>query len=450
MNSQRLKSVAPLLLLISLALTGGCRALKPVTSAVVPGAQNASASKLSETELREKLAAFYVQFVNAVETATATAASRTEDTALRERLVGARLRAVRTCRQAIFQREPMAAFVDTWSACLQLDLYLAGPGGRESFGEAQPVIHEAVRKIRGDIEMLGTLFLKTNQLAEAKQKLEEFARAHPFSPQTEVRLPSADSKVKVPQLGWLFNVPLSPFRALEGVDQTAQAVHELTFVAQGFAQTASDLPRELAWQSELLLMQARREVSGLVTELDRKQTNTQATLAQVRGALTDASNVVARLDPTLAGVERTLKAAADASGAIDATLKTYTQMMKDLFPPKTDAEKAREAAEPKGRPFDILDYAKTAEGVTAAASELKQILVEFQKTVATNAVSARLKEIEGTAQNAIAKTEASTRELANHLAWRAVLVIAAFFFALLLYRVAVMALQRKAERRTSA
>lgn len=436
-------SITTCALLAALAVACGCRGLKPVTSAVVPGSKSASDSKLSEAELHEKLGAFYVQFVNAIERATSIAATRTDDLELRQRLVAGRLRAVRTCRQAVFQRQALAAFVDTWSGCIQLDAHLDAPEGRAAYGPAQPMVHDAVRKLHADIEALGALFLKSNQLAVAKQKLEDFAREHPYTGQSEVQFPSGDEKVKIPQLGWLFSLPLSPFRALEGVDQTAQAVHELTFVAQDFAQTASDLPRELAWQAELLLLQARRETGGLLDELDRKQTNTQAMLQQVRGALTDASNIVARLDPTLAGVERTLKAVTDASATVDATLKTYTQMMKDLYPPKTDEEKAKEANKPPGRPFEILDYAKTAEGITGAASELRQILVEFQRTVGANALSARVKEIESSAQNAIEKTESSTRALADHLSRRAILIIAVFFGALLAYRLALLAVQKK-------
>jgi hypothetical protein len=451
MNLRQIQRVAVLLLLAGLLFASGCATMKSVTSAVVPDSDR-PASKLSEAELREKLAAFYVEFINAMELATATAAARTDDLTLRQRLVGARLRAVRTCRQAVFQRQPMAAFVDTWSGFIQLDLFLGTAEARNAFGEALPVMQETVHKLNGDLEALGALFMKSNRLAEAKQKLEEFARAHPFSGQTAIVLPSSDDKVALPQLGWLFSIPLSPFRALEGVDQTAQAVQELTLVAQGFAQTANDMPRELAWQSELLLLQARREMSGLLDELDRKQTNTQATVRQLRGALSDASNVVARLDPTLTGVERTLKTLSEASGAVDATLKTYTQMVKDLYPPKTDAEKAKEAQEPPGRPFDILDYAKTAQGITEAASELRQVLVEFQKTVATNAVSLRLQEVESATQNALAKTETSTRQLVDHLARRALLVIAVFFVALLLYRIATLAVQKKwtTNRKTEA
>src|SRR5262249_34900076 len=154
-----------------------------------------------------------------------------------------------------------AAFVDTWSLCLQVEIWLKSREGLDRFGEAHPAIVTAATSLRSEIEDLGKLFLKTNQLAEVKQKLEDYAQTHPFWAQREVMMPSRDAKGGTPQFGWLIDLPLSPFRAMQGVDQTAQAVNELTIVAADVAQTAQDLPREVAWETELLLLQTRREVT---------------------------------------------------------------------------------------------------------------------------------------------------------------------------------------------
>lgn len=278
----------------AMVLVVGCKA--PVKStvntfqtAIVSNKSGKSVSGLSELELQQKLAGFYVTFVNRVESATEQAAMQTGDLALRRKLIEGRIRAVRACRQVVFEHPPMAAFVDTWNLCLQMHQYLNSPAAGEYFGDAQPLIATAADKLESDIEDLGRLFLDTNQLAQAKAKLEVFARTHPFSASQELPLTSQQASGDTLELGWLLEIPLSPFRAFQGVDQTAAAVHEFNFVAAGFAQTARDLPQELSWQLELRLIQLQQELQTTLDEIDHKQTNTQATLQQLRQAINEAN-----------------------------------------------------------------------------------------------------------------------------------------------------------------
>jgi hypothetical protein len=310
---------------------------------------------------------------------------------------------------------------------IQFELYLNSPTGREEFRDAQPAMLAAAQELNEDVEGLGKLFLTPEQLAEVRTKLQAFARAHAVSAQRhDIEFPSSEPGA-IPQFGWLLNLPLSPFRTLEGVNQTAQAVHELTFVANSFALAASDFPRELSWDLELLVLQANKEVLATLEILDRRQANTQATLQQVRLALTDANNVVARLEPIFGAVQQTANAVGEAGKAVNETMQTYTTVMKELFPPD----------KPEGRPFDVLEYARTAGDVSTAATELRKLLVEFQTAVQTNSISARFQELRGTAQAAVADTEATARQLADHVAKRAIQVVLIFFATLFAYRLAV-------------
>src|SRR5262249_48638631 len=145
------------------------------------------------------------------------------------------------------------------------------------------------------------------------------------------------------------------------------------------------------------------------------------------------NSVVTNLHPILNDAEHTLKAATDTSQAVDATLKTYTSMMKDLFPPKPPEVLAREATN-QGRPFDILDYAQTAEQVGATTLKLQQLIIEIRKTLETNAVSERLQQVQASAQSTINEAQTSTRELTNHIAMLAVGIIVIFFICLFAYR----------------
>src|SRR6185295_3604970 len=118
---------------------------------------NSGNARLSEEELREKLSGFYVNFVNSVEAATANAGSQTDDLELKRRLIEGRIRVTRSCRQLVFQQQPMRAFVDTWCLCMQIGFRLDSPAAKEELGAAQPELLTAVQGLQTDMEGLGRL-----------------------------------------------------------------------------------------------------------------------------------------------------------------------------------------------------------------------------------------------------------------------------------------------------
>jgi hypothetical protein len=420
---------ATMLALITLCVLPGCKATKSVTGAVVkPG--NQSPSKLSEVELREKLAAFYLQFVSSVESATYLAATQTDDLLLRQRLIESRIRSVRKCRETVFQRRPLAAYADTWTMCLQFEDYLKSDEGRERYGDTQSTMLKAVVHLREEIEELGKLFLKPAQLVDLRDKLEAFVKEHRFSIQQELVLPSTDEKTGIPQLGWLLSIPLSPFQAFEGVDKSAAAMREFTLVASDFGQTARDMPRDLAWELQLLLLQTRRETEGLLAKIDEKQTNTQVTLHETRQAIADARAVMTELNTSLVTGQATAKSITETVNALNTLSETTATTLKqihDLYPPKPESATPEP---PKGKPFDILDYARTAQEIGVAATNLTRLLVEAQGTMGAEALTKRINE----AQNTLVQTQSLMRGFANHVAVLVGVLIVIFFALLFVYR----------------
>jgi hypothetical protein len=418
-----------LLSLAALGFFSGCKATKSITSAVVPTG-NKSPAKLSEIELREKLAAFYLEFASSAESTTSAAAAKTGDLALRQRLIESRIQAVRKCRDTVFQRQPLAAYADTWALCLQFEAYLKSPTGQEQFGEAQPAMLVAAQRLHEDIASLGELFLKPNELADLKSKLEQFVQDHPYSVQKEIVLPSQEKKSGVPQLGWLLNIPLSPFHAFEGVDKSAIAMHEFALVAGDFSQTARDMPRDLSWELQLILLQTRREAEDVLTKIDAQQTNTQATLRETRQAIADARGVMAELNTSLVTGQATAKSITETVNALDKLSETTAATLKqihDLYPPKPESAKPEP---PSGRPFDILDYARAAQEIGVAATNLTRLLVEAQGTMGAEALTKRINE----AQTTLAQTQSLMRGFANHVALLIGVLIVIFFALLFVYR----------------
>lgn len=318
---------------------------------------------------------------------------------------------------------------------------MKAPEAKKQFGEAQPIMADAATALRLNIQELGKLFLDAEELAKVQASLEKFAREHPPTIQNEIVLPSTTTTSGLPEFGWVLSLPMTPFRAIKGVDSTAQAANEIAYAAQDFVSVANGMPQELSWTMELAMIQARREVTGLMKDLDAQQTNTQATLAQVHASLVEVSNIMTQLQPVLGGSERTVKAVGETSVSVNETLKTFTEMMNVLSPPPPPGTKVE--PKPPGKPFDIMDYAKTAEQIAVAANQLEQLVVEVNKTVQTNAISTRIQEIGRTAEKTVSTSENSARQLTDHIAMRAIEVIIVLFVSLLVYSLATAWFRRK-------
>jgi hypothetical protein len=104
----------------------------------------------------------------------------------------------------------------------------------------------------------------------------------------------------------------------------------------------------------------------------------------------------------------------------------------------TAAEEPTRAAAPE-RPFDIREYESTARQIQAAAAELRGTIGALQGLMGSSEAAAAV----GGLDAAVARG----KRLVDVVAWRAVQVLVAFFTLLLVYRLAVSALERRAGRR---
>lgn len=217
------------------------------------------AKNFSAPELREHLGQFYTFFVNALEGAVARAELGETDVEKRERLTLIKIRAARACRAAAFQNSPLSGYIDTLSLCLQLRALARSPEAAASLGADTAEFVAFTETLDREITAIGNQFLDPETMDALHARLDTYAKDHPLGHERAVAPPSANFHASLPGLGWVINLPLAPFRALQGVDQTAQAVSDFNGVADGFSRTIAYLPLELAWESQLLVLQARRE-----------------------------------------------------------------------------------------------------------------------------------------------------------------------------------------------
>jgi hypothetical protein len=227
---------------------------------------NASNPALSAPELRERLTSFYIVTMGALENAVLRAEKTEPDLGQLRVLTAAKIRALRLYRTVLFQSSPTAGYLDAWTLTIQFRLFLSGERGKAEFGDAAPVLLASIEQLEREIESLGREFTPPERMDAIRLQIEEFARANPVTSTRAVIPPSIQSQSSIPDLGWLLNLPLAPFRVLEGVDRTAQSVNDLADVADSLSQTINSMPVETAWASELLMLQARRDVSAIIDE----------------------------------------------------------------------------------------------------------------------------------------------------------------------------------------
>ncbi|MHC4712416.1 MAG: hypothetical protein ACYTAN_03965 [Planctomycetota bacterium] len=399
--------------------------------------------KISEEELRGRLMDFAEFSRGRINQAGAELERKIQTSRAEKTAVQMRARSHQAVLAMLNQSDAIASFVELWGLAARLRIFFEEGEGSKFFGEYQYIVVEAMHDIEGEIEGIGAEFLDEDLLEVTRGNIKEFARANPVTGlfsnlvvfATEVRPGKPNPFVSV------LNVPMAPFRALEGVPRTATAISDFTATAERFAGVVSSLPESARWQLLLLLYdledtemmesllestallaesstrfaevaenlpeQLREELSILVEQMDAKQEGLQGTLAQaetttaaVERALEKVGEAAVSLETAAKGVTETARAV---QSAVEATGKTAVEV-RDAFPPREETESS----------FEMEDLRGFAEEVTRAAVELRALTAELRDLTEARNLSS----------------------LTGHITRRAVEIILLIFVLALLYRLA--------------
>ena len=220
-------------------------------------------------------------------------------------------------------------------------------------------------------------------------------------------------------------IPLSPFRALQGVDQGAQAIREFNETAQEISRIVSSMPLLIRWNLELLAFELGQQgdiASGLenfdslARSAESLSQTAQALPESLRELLAEADRTGQSLGPLSQSLERTAAAVAAAGNA-------WGGLVAELSKPPADPSKP-------SRPFDIREWEQTAVQVSSAAAELRTLLDSLEEFAGSDVLGSPLAELAARAES----VEASSRSLVNLAALRGLQLILAFFVLLFVYR----------------
>ncbi len=414
--------------------------------------------------LRERLGQFELRFTSLVERAVDEIIRVETNPAIRKRALLWQLRANLTVQESLDRATSLDAFLDAWALCVQAREYLTTGAGREEFGAGQQHAVAAAETLLADIEGIGTTFLSQDQMQLARKDVTDFARENPIQlglGRPALLTPSSGQR-KPGTFAWIGQIGLAPFRAID-IGGAADAARDVAIAGDRFADVLEELPERTRWQSELLLLEIdqqesvqrallglekvteragrltalferlpaelRGELTVALDDIDRRQYNLQATLAQ-------ADALVASLDPVLLRTETTVRSAKDLAEGMTAAADAWratAESISDRFivpfqdPPGVEPPQDGAAA---GSGFNIKDWEATADALTRAADAVTRATAEAARV---SEELLRLTEPERL-KSSLDRIDASSEGLVDRVFLRAIQLLCCLFALLLIYR----------------
>lgn len=469
------------LLVVALSLCAGC--LQPASLA--PHATRTQPpTGISQDELRGALNTFEDFLEDNIKQAASEIEQRTQEVAILRAALLWKLRVIPACQTALKQDDPLRSFVDCWNLAVRQLIYLTEGDGRRLFGPHQQVAVTAAQRIEADIERIGATFLPPEKLEAARKEVRANAASHPMRgewSEVMVRLPVSKPEDGPSAVASILSLPLAPFRTFEGIDRGATAIHEFADVAARFTDIIEEMPESLRWQIEFLVLELNRnpivtsflaslaevarsstriasaadalpeklrvESARLIDEIDARQGNLQDTLDRAERTAATVERALERVDVVAASIDRTGVSVAAAGQAWEGTARQIGQTVHDIYmdaaqgsPPAVATQPAAPSAASSS--FDINDYRKTADALTATATELRGLVIEARGLIESQQVSRQIEDLDGRIRVAIDRTSDRTRSATDHAAWRVVQIVVLVFLLVVAYRVAAARLTR--------
>jgi hypothetical protein len=433
-----MRAVPPAIALLGLLLASACASLPGgrLVQGVVSG-EGLGGGRITQQELREALVGYASRFEATVIATADTISAGTKDPMIQRRALRWKLGVTPVVNQAAFLAEPEAAYVAMLTVATSVHEFLTSGGGIDAFGEQQQLAVDASTELLNAAIELGDSFLTKQQLARVTSEVKTLVQKQPIrgefvAEQVQTLVTASEAS---PIFDWVTAIPLSPFRALQGVDQGAQAIREFNDTALQFSRTVAVMPRLIRWNLELLALDVSHQgeigaslesFDALARSAESISLTAQALPETLRELLAEAERTGQSLAPLSASLERS-------AGAVAAAGAAWGGLVDELRKPPADGS-------PPGRPFDIREWEQTAAQITSAATELRALLDSLQTATSGDTLAPAVAQLSAQAD----RVEASSRSLVNLAAWRGLQLILVFFVLLFLYRRLEVWLARRA------
>ena len=370
--------------------------------------------------LRMELEDFTAFVASRVEQAADNILEANDSAAIDRNTLFWRMRVIPMCRRTLILGDDDAVLLELWLIARRMTHFFAAGAGREFFGKSTPLALAATTEIEERIRQIATRRLPANEFAAAEKNIADFAAAHPVSNRLDVSPDAEDSWTTVLSSTLdkpfsMLEMPLSHVSPTTGLSDAALAAHRIAATLEQMETTAQYYPDNLRWQTDLLVLELeqsmavkssleslkeigggatsiaataatlpanlRKELSGLIDDVDQKQTALQVTLDKAHATAREARVAVEGMDKTLVQLDTVVQATGPTAqsltrmgDSLTAAFGAFTKMMEVLKAPSPDPTPAAAA----GPPFDVNDYGRNAEKITATMVELNAVLAKVE------------------------------------------------------------------------
>jgi len=427
-----------------LLLVEGCgsKEIRTIGSDVTP-----TTGQISKQELREQLDKFREFYKATLRQVSNELNERVPSTRTEKTTLQMRARMVQGLNAMLDNEDSIVAFIEAWALCTRFRMYLEEGEGSVLFGEGNEIALNVSKRLEAEIQGIGYIFLKNDVFEAARKNVTEFAHNNPIKGTfsnvivyaTEVRKGQQNPFLSV------LKIPMTPFRAIEGVDRTASAIHHFSDTAERFSDIVAELPESSRWQLQLLLFdleettmiksflnslaqfsesssrlkksveklpeQLRGQLTQFVEDIDSKQANLQQTLQQAEKTSLAVNNTIEKLDQAASSFSAVVKDVTETAQAWETAAKATGEVVQEFNKNRPSKKEASS--------FNIRDYHDTAEKTSQAANDIKALLAEIEDLMETRRYSSIL----------------------NHLLLRTAGLIVLIFVLTVLYRIILFRLK---------
>ena len=401
------------------------------TTRTVGGRQTPQKGQLSKVELRNELERFEDFFVSSMAQTAEEIGDVLKTRRMQRDSQQMRTRITESLFAMTASDDSVVAFLDTWGLVVRLRTYLETGAGSQFYGEYQPAVVNFINLVEKEVTHIGQLFLKPDQFEEARRGLEEFARQYPITG-TYSNLVVYATHEEPEEAGAIMrtlSIPMAPIRAMEGVDNTATSIHNVSNSVERFTDIVQQLPQSARWQMTILmddLEESEMTQTFLKSVDDFSQSSTR--LVEVLDALpqqvrAELLTVLEESDQSQQQLQTTLQTAAEAAGRVEkmfTQLNTTSQALNITTQQANDAAIAWKAASDsiqelvgmfKGKPrdpdalpgFGMRDFDNMLLNAGQTADKVGNAVAQLQQTVDAAATEEMQKQL---------------RSLIDHVMWR--------------------------------
>jgi hypothetical protein len=222
---------------------------------------------VTSQELQIRVSEFSSHFAHVVEASADEIMGRTTNPAIRRQALVWKIYGISACQSAATSSDPLMAFIDTWIFIVQMEDYFETGGGKNAFGELQPIAVNTSRRLEAQIMNM----VKERALPEGFDKTQSFVddwvREYPIKTQFFTRDSTQPLLTDVYRAG-----KKGTMATMGSIDQGIRDISDrISFLAD-------NLPRQARWQAEYLmettisgqkLEETLNNVNTLVKSVDR-------------------------------------------------------------------------------------------------------------------------------------------------------------------------------------